>query len=197
MGVHSAVWTQSGLPCFFLTIYVRCVMISLFNNVLFRVTKYCAWVGMVALLGAVTVTTSDVILRKINDGGVYGAIDLVQLAIMSAAYLSIPYTFMSRAHVAVTMFTDKMSRRWQAATQVLAMAISCVVMSSIVYFSYHQALLQAEFGDVSMIVGIPMVYYWIPLILGSTLSAIVTLHITIENLFTVLTDHSGHNIMET
>ena len=171
-------------------------MILLFNRILFNLTKYTAWVGMLFLLGAVFITTVDVILRKVDGEGIYGAIDLIQLTIMSVAYLSIPFTFMNRAHVAVSMVTDRFSRRGQSATQVLAMVLATLFMVAIAYYGYAQAMQQAEYGDVSMIFGLPMLYYWIPLIFGSVLSCIVTIHVAVESLYVILTGQSGQTLTE-
>ncbi|MDV7340593.1 TRAP transporter small permease [Terasakiella sp. A23] len=171
-------------------------MIMLFNKILFLTTKYVAYIGMLFLLAAVLITTTDVVMRKVDGQGVYGAIDLIQLMVLSAAYLSIPYTFMTRAHVAVSMITDRLSRRGQAMTQVLAMVLACLFMCAIAYYGYLCALEQAEYGDVSMIFGLPMIYYWLPLIVGSALSTVVTLHIAVESLYVVITGHSGHFTVE-
>lgn len=171
-------------------------MIMLFNKTLFLTTKYVAYVGIVFLLAAVFITTGDVILRKVDTQGIYGAIDLVQLTILSAAYLSIPYTFMSRAHVAVSMITDRFSRRGRAMTQVLAMILACLFMFAVGYYGYARAFEQAEYGDVSMIYGLPMIYYWVPLIFGSFLSAIVTLHIAVESMYVVITGQSAYRTVE-
>lgn len=66
-------------------------MFNFLNHKLFYITKYIAWLGMLFLLAAMFITTMDIILRKINGEGIYGTIDLVQLMILSAAYLSIPH----------------------------------------------------------------------------------------------------------
>jgi TRAP-type C4-dicarboxylate transport system permease small subunit len=166
-------------------------MIALFNKSLFSVTKYAAWIGMLFLIGAVFLTTWDVVVRKVDGEGVYGAIDLIQLMVMSAAYLSIPYAFMNRSHVAVSLFTDHFGRRGTALTQVLACVLASGFMAAIAYYGYLQALQQIEYGDVSMIFGLQMVYYWTPLVAGSLLSCIVTIHICVESLYTAVTGKSG------
>ena len=169
-------------------------MIALFNKNLFLITKYTAYIGITFLFGAVFITCADVILRKVDGQGIYGAIDLIQLTVLTAAYLSIPYTFMSRAHVAVSMITDSLSRRAQAGAQVLGMVLACLFMFAIGFYGYERAMEQAEYGDVSMIFGLPMIYYWIPLIIGAFLSVVVTLHIAVESLYVVATGHSGHHM---
>jgi TRAP-type C4-dicarboxylate transport system permease small subunit len=166
-------------------------MIALFNKILFALTKYVAWVGMLFLLGAVVITTSDVVMRTAGGQGIYGAIDLIQLMVMTAAYLSIPYAFMNRSHVAVSVFTERFNRRASALTEMLGAALASAFMCAIAYYGYLQALQQIEYGDLSMIFGLPMIYYWTPLVLGSFLSCVVTVHIFAEHLYTFLTGRSA------
>lgn len=166
-------------------------MIALFNRCLYALTKYVAWVGMLFLLGAIGITTTDVVMRKLDFGGIYGAVDLIQLMVMAAAYLSIPFAFISRSHVAVSVLADMASRRVAALFQLLGAALGVCFMFAIAWFGYDQALQQAEYGDVSMTFGLPMIYYWIPLLLGSALSAVVTVHLAVEALYTAITGRSG------
>ena len=166
-------------------------MIALFNRILYSLTQYTAWVGMLFLLAATLTTTADVIMRKSGNNGIYGAVDLIQLMIMAAAYLSIPYAFMSRSHVSVSILADLASRRTSAFFQFFAALLGTGFMSAIAWYGYDQATLQMEYGDVSMTYGLPMIYYWIPLLFGSALSAVVTVHIGVESLYTLITGRSG------
>lgn len=166
-------------------------MIALFNRLLYALTKYVAWIGMLFLLGAIAITTVDVLMRKLDFGGIFGAIDLIQLMVMAAAYLSIPFAFMSRSHVAVSILADMASRRVAALFQLLGAVLGVCFMFAIAWFGYDQAVQQAEYGDLSMTFGLPMIYYWIPLLMGAGLSALVTVHIAVEALYTAVTGRSG------
>ncbi|MCZ4282420.1 TRAP transporter small permease [Kiloniella laminariae] len=150
-------------------------------------TKYTAGLGMLFLLGAMLITTSDVILRKMDGAGIYGTIDLIQLMILSAAYLSIPQTFMSGSHVAVSIITDRLPLRPAALFQLIGALLSCCFMFAIMVFSFTQAQMQNEYGDISMTLGLPMIYYWIPLVIGSALSVLVALHLCIASFYTLVT----------
>lgn len=169
-------------------------MIDLFNRALFTLTKYVAWLGMVFLMGAMAVTTVDVVMRKVDGAGIFGAVDLVQLMIMNAAYLSIPHAFMSRSHVAVSILTDHFSPRGTALCQVFGAALASGLMFAIAYFGYSQAAQQQEYGDVSLTLGVPMIYYWMPLLFGTALSAVAALHIAVESLYSSVTGHSGVSV---
>ncbi len=147
--------------------------------------KYVAWVAILFLLGAMLITTVDVVLRKIDNVGIYGTIDLVQLMIMSAAYLSIPYAFMEKSHVAVSILSERMPEKMAALCQALGMVLCAIFMSAIAWFGFQQAEQQSQYGDISITLGLPMVYYWIPVLVGSALSAIISVGHLIASFFNV------------
>ncbi|RED45762.1 TRAP transporter small permease [Aestuariispira insulae] len=162
-------------------------MFDRFHRLLFLITRAVAWIGMLFLLGAMFVTTADIILRKINTEGIFGTIDLVQLMIVAAAYLSIPHAFMTKSHVAVTILSDRMPARLAALTGLVGMGLSCAFMFSIAWFGYDQAAMQHEYGDISQTLGVPLIYYWIPLLFGAGLAAFVTLVLSLEFVVGLLT----------
>ncbi|WP_085909719.1 TRAP transporter small permease [Kiloniella majae] len=150
--------------------------------------KYVAWIGILFLLGAMLITTTDVVLRKIDNVGIYGTIDLVQLMIMSAAYLSIPYAFMKKSHVAVAILSERMPKKVACFCQALGMLFCVIFMSSIAWFGFQQADQQYQYGDISITLGLPMIYYWIPVLAGSTLSGIVSAGLLITSFFTLFSE---------
>ncbi len=168
-------------------------MIELFKKRLSNTTKYVAWVGMLFLLAAMITTTVDVVLRKVDNQGIYGTIDLIQLMVLSAAYLSIPYAFMTKSHVSVSVLSDMMTLRVAAISQLLATILGFCFMASIAWFGYAQAEMQNQYGDISITLGVPMIYYWVPVLIGAALSAVVTLFVAVEQLEIILT--GGADIM--
>lgn len=165
-------------------------MIERFNKYLLFITRWCAWIGMGFLLAAMLVTTADILLRKLNSQGIFGAVDIVQLMIMSAAFLSIPYGFMTHSHVAVSVIVDHFNRKGTALTNLLAALLATGFMLAIAWFGWEQAALQAGYGDVSLTLGIPKIYYWIPLLSGAALSTIVCIYMSIEALRVIITGRS-------
>ncbi|WP_419904099.1 TRAP transporter small permease [Kiloniella sp.] len=161
-------------------------MIELVKKLLSNITKYVAWLGILFLLAAMVTTTIDVVLRKVDNEGIYGTIDLIQLMIVSAAYLSIPYAFMTKSHVSVSIISDMMTPRVAALSQLLATLLGFCFMLAIAWFGNTQAQMQNEYGDISITLGIPMIYYWAPVLLGSALSAVVTIFIAAEQLPIIL-----------
>ncbi|MBL4613490.1 MAG: TRAP transporter small permease [Magnetovibrio sp.] len=157
------------------------------HSILLHLTRWSAWLGMLFLLGAMLVTTADVVLRKINGRGIFGTVDIVQMMIMGAAYLSIPYGFLTRSHVSVSVIVDMFDRRATALTNLLAAILGLAFMGAIAWLGLGQAIMQAEYGDISLTLGIPITYYWALLLFGSGLSALVCLHMSLEALMIVIT----------
>ena len=159
------------------------------QRVLLRVTKWSAWVGMLALIGAMVTTCADVIARKFFGHTYPGTIDVVQLLVLAAAYLAIPYTFMRRGHVAVAVVAEILSGRALEFLNVLSALLAALLMGGFTWFGYHHALMQAEYGDVSQTIAIPMVWYWVPLVYGCALSMATALWLAVEALTGFLAPH--------
>ncbi len=166
-------------------------MFQRLNSTLLLISKWSAWGGMLLLLGAVFATTADILARKLFSFTYQGTIDIVQLFVLSSAFLSIPYAFISRSHVAVAIFTDRFSDRGRAAVSALAALLSTAVMAAFGWFGFSHASIQVEYGDVSQTIGIPMIWYWIPVIYGCVLSSLISLVMGSESICkTVLGERS-------
>lgn len=161
-------------------------MLSRFNRWLLTLCKWSAWFGMLLLLGAVFATTVDILSRKLLGVTYQGTIDLVQLCVLAAAFLSIPYAFISRSHVAVAIFTDRLEGRWREAISALSALLGCAIMAAFSWFGIGHAGMQIEYGDVSQTIGIPIAWYWAPVIYGTLLSSLVTLVMGVESLSRII-----------
>ncbi|MCG8429287.1 MAG: TRAP transporter small permease [Chromatiales bacterium] len=157
-------------------------MLRFFKQSLLVISHWSARFGMLLLIGAMLATTLDVLARKLFGFTYPGTIDVVQLLVLGAAFLAIPYAFITRSHVAVAIVTERFSDRWKHAVGLLAGILSFGLMLSFAWFGYQQAMMQLEYGDVSQTVGIPMIWYWVPLLYGCLLSVLVSLQIAIESL---------------
>lgn len=127
--------------------------------------------GVLAFAGAALLTVGDIIGRQI-DMPLRGMVDLVQLCVLGGAWLVIPYTFLTGGHVGVDLLVNsfppalrtplKTFAGLSAIGLLLIMLVSC-------YGSFQQQLL---YGDRSQQLGIPIAYYWVPLLAGVVLSII-------------------------
>lgn len=157
-----------------------------------KITWICAWISVGFLMAAMIVTIIDVVLRWISRGvgmltgealslAVLGVVDIVQLLILAAAYMAIPYTFSIGSHVAVDILVQRMPPKMRGLLATFAAVLSAGLMGLILIYCTEQAILQHGYGDRSLTVGIPIVWYWLPILLGSALSCFATALIAINS----------------
>lgn len=137
------------------------------------------------------VTVLDIVLRKAGLFSWPGTIDVVQLCIMTAAFLSIPFAFITDGHVSVEILSERLGPRGQAVLRVLAAALGLVFMVAIAYYGLGAAMDQVSYGDRSQTIGIPIIWYWLPLLTGAALSVLATLLIFLRALLVVVTGREG------
>lgn len=139
-----------------------------------QVCLIAALLGVAALFGAMAVTVADIVLRPLGNA-VPGVVDLVQLAVMAGAFLAIPYTFISDGHVSVDLLAQNLPARLAALLRLLAALLATGLLALMLYYGWQSAWQQHAFGDVSQTIGIPLFWYWTPLLAGLALSALATL----------------------
>lgn len=147
-----------------------------------RSTLFLALVGTGAFLIAVALTVIDIALRSVSTLTVYGLTDIVTLCTMAGAMLALPYGFAADQHVSIDVFTSRMPpaiRRWLA---VLAHLLGFAFLSGVFWFGSQQMLIEYGYGDRSQSIGIPMVWYWVPLLIGIGLSALINVWLLIRAL---------------
>lgn len=134
--------------------------------------RHAAWLGVLALIGAACITVFDVLARRSIGFTVMGMVDITQLLIMTGVFMAIPYAFFRENHVGVDFITDGLPPRLLAALKSVISLAGLVFMAACGGYAWGQAALQIDIGDVSQTAGIPMVWYWAPLLIGCALSAL-------------------------
>ena len=136
-----------------------------------RVYRLAAHVGFACLAGAALVTVLDIALRQAG-GAVIGVVDLVQLLVMASAYLAIAHAFLHGGHVAVDLVSARLGPRLDAACRALGAILAAGFMVAVARYGLNAALEQHAYGDRSHTMGIPILWYWAPLLLGAALSVL-------------------------
>lgn len=146
--------------------------------------RVVALAGFACLAGAALVTCADILLRQAG-GAVVGVVDLVQLLVMAGAYLAIPYAFLQDGHVAVDLVTARLPTRAAALCRALGALLGLALMLAIARYGLDAALQQHAYGDRSHTMGIPILWYWTPLLIGAALSVLATGRIVVRELAAV------------
>ena len=139
------------------------------------ITRWIALAGAALLLLGVLMTIADIVIRQTVGGSVPGTVDLMQLIVMWSALVAIPYGFVSGGHVAVDLLTERFSTPVQRALGVLSALLSTAFLWAVCYFSAHQAWLEFGYGDRTQTLGIPIILYWIPMLVGMFLGGLAAL----------------------
>jgi TRAP-type C4-dicarboxylate transport system permease small subunit len=96
----------------------------------------------------------------------------VQLLVMAGAYLAIACAFLHDGHVAVDLVSARLGPRLDAACRALGALLATGFMLAIARYGLDAALEQHAYGDRSHTMGIPILWYWTPLLLGAALSVL-------------------------
>lgn len=131
-----------------------------------------ALVGVLALMAGTAVLMVDISTRKTLGFSILGTIDLIQLAQVACVFLVLPLVFLRESHIAVDFIADKLPPKLHALVEIASALLGIALLAAILWYSWEQAAIQMRQGDRSVTLGIPMLFYWIPL-LGGTLLAIL------------------------
>ncbi|AVR87196.1 hypothetical protein Tharo_0245 [Thauera aromatica K172] len=125
--------------------------------------------GVAAYGGAALVTVADVIGRNF-DLPVQGVVDLVQLLVVTGAWLVMPFAFMSGAHVGVDFVVKALPGALRVPLQLGAAGVALALVGLMLWYGFETFDVRSAYGDRSQQLGIPVAWYWYPLLVGLTLS---------------------------
>jgi TRAP-type C4-dicarboxylate transport system permease small subunit len=114
---------------------------------------------------AAVLTVANIIGRTVGLP-VPGIVDLVQLCVVAGAWLAIPYTFRVGGHVSVDVLLKLLPLSVGKLLTAVARLVALLLLALILWQCYGAFQQQMMFGDRSQQLGIPMTYYWLPLLIG-------------------------------
>lgn len=160
---------------------------------LYRLAERAAsWAGKIGALCALLAglfTCLDIAIRNFGGQGILGTVDITQLMIVACAFLTIPYGFMTDSHVAVDIVTARLSLRVRALCRAFSAFLAGALMFAIGWFGIGQAQTVAMMGDKSQTIGLPMIWFWYPLLGGAFFTTALVLLIVLRHLATAVTGH--------
>lgn len=134
-----------------------------------------AIIGISALLAAVVVVVGDIIWRRLVGGSFIGSVDLTQLSVMAAVSWSIPYAFSTSGHVRVDLLNNSLGPKAKLNLDVSASLVGAVVTFFLCWLGAQRGWEVWTYGDVSQDLAIPIILYWVFLLSGLAISAVVCL----------------------
>ena len=133
-----------------------------------------AGTGFASFAIAAVLTVTDIIGRQIG-WPIVGIVDLVQLCVLGGAWLVIPYAFLKGSHVGVDLLVQLLPPTFNRFFKILANLAAAVLLSLMLGACIEVYSRQVLFGDRSQQLGIPITWYWLPLLTGVVLSILAVL----------------------
>ncbi|MFD2740054.1 TRAP transporter small permease [Sulfitobacter aestuarii] len=130
-----------------------------------RAILVLAMLGVAAYGAAALVTVADVLGRRVGLP-IDGVVDLVQLFVVTGAWLVMPWAFCSGAHVGVDFLITRLPRAPQILLRFLAMLAALALLGAMLWLGYGTFQQRVMFGDRSQQLGIPISWFWLPLLIG-------------------------------
>lgn len=128
-----------------------------------------AGTGFASFAIAAVLTVTDIIGRQVG-WPIVGIVDLVQLCVLGGAWLVIPYAFLKGSHVGVDLLVQLLPHTFNRFFKILANLAAAVLLLLMLGACIEVYSRQALFGDRSQQLGIPITWYWLPLLTGVVLS---------------------------
>lgn len=133
-------------------------------------SRWMTLLGQSLLCLVILMVTADILLRQTIGFTLPGTVDLVQLGVMASFFLALPSAFLHDANVGVEFITDPLPPQVLALVKASVALLGALFMATMTWYCAGQAWLQMGQGDRSQTIGIPIAFYWIPLLAGSLLS---------------------------
>ena len=151
------------------------------------VAEILAFAGMTLISASIMVLIADVSGRKTVGFTIFGINDINQLLTMACVCLAMPLVFLREGHVGVDFATGWLGPRQLAALKMVVSAICFGWVGVLAHFAFIQARGQIAMGSSSPTIEIPIVWFWAPLLLGLTASAVACLANVARHLIVVAT----------
>lgn len=132
------------------------------------------------LLAATLVWVVDIVGRQTIGFSVIGLNDITQLLVMSFVSLALPVTFLREQNVTVDLFVDALPT-WlrKGLTAIMALATAAFA-GALAWFAWQQALREFAERATSSTLAIPMMWYWVPVLAGSTIATLLALVVALR-----------------
>ncbi len=141
----------------------------MFRTLLHGLFRIVAILAFLAFSTAGLITVADVVGRRVH-GGIAGVVDLVQLFTLAGAWMAIAYAFWVRAHVRVDLVILSVPNRIARGFRALAALLSFTLMAVMLPPAITAFENQLAYGDRSQQLGLPIAWYWVPVLVGLALS---------------------------
>lgn len=137
--------------------------------------RLCHLVAAAAIVFALVITVVDVVSRKTIGLPIKGVVDMVGLCVVISTMLGIALAWSKRAHIVVDLLDMTGSPGLLAFLDVLTRVAGVVTMPLLMWLGYHEFRDVLSFGDRTPELDIPLAWFWLAILVGYGLSALMLL----------------------
>ena len=152
-----------------------------------RLINALAIIGVAAYGAAAIVTVADIIGRRFGYP-IEGVVDLVQLFIITGAWLVMPFAFLTAAHVSVDFVLSCLPSAVLRPLKLFASVLTVTLVALMLWQGFLTFETRTIYGDKSQQLGLPIAWFWYPLLVGLLISLVAILF----ELFESLKQETGH-----
>ncbi len=137
-----------------------------------RAVSLSSFIATLALIGMMMISVADVSMAKLFSHPITGTYDIVETTLVFSVFLGIPATFLYHGNIVVDVVDFFVSKETIKRLKILAAACSFVFLVLLAWNMLPQAQDALRFGDKKPELGLPLYVLWIPMLIGTCLSAI-------------------------
>jgi TRAP-type C4-dicarboxylate transport system permease small subunit len=139
-----------------------------------RVARFFGYLAALFLAGMMLLTVADVVLRAFFNYPIRGVLELIELGLACTIFFALPAVFLRDEHIVVDVIDHLTRPSVVRLLDLFGAVASLAVLAVMAWQMLPLARAMHEFGDVTMDLSIPRLYYWIPVLGGVLASALAT-----------------------
>ena len=124
----------------------------------------------IALAAMMAVTIVDVTMRNTINELVLGGVELVELTLVLTVFLALPETFLRNEHVTIDAIDLLVSPRVVKVLRCIGAFLTLLLLVLLAWRMVLPAIDTVTMGDLTSDLGIPLIWYWLPLLIGGIAS---------------------------
>ncbi|WP_018700852.1 TRAP transporter small permease [Amorphus coralli] len=140
-----------------------------------RLTYWLALAGVGTLIVAIVLTCADIVWRRAVGGAFIDTFDITKLCLVSAASLSIPYGFTLGSHITVDILADRFSDGVRRVLDTVISLVAAMLLGFLFWLTWQGAMLRYSYGDTTLNLQIPLIWYWGIFLAGLALAVVAAL----------------------
>ncbi len=126
------------------------------------------------------VTVADVLLRAVANRPIRGTFEIVELLLACSFFLALPAVFLRDEHIVVDV-VDSAAPRAVPLLRRIGLVLAVVLLAAMSWQGWIAARDAVAFGDVTSDLGLPRIWYWIPVLAGMIGAGIAAVAMLFDN----------------